>query len=92
MHGQAEIVPLSQSRDYAALDPEAEVLAVPGADHFDVIDVGHAAWVAEVDWLTGRLGREGPAGTRANSLSRSGLASTARNCSQASLAGPPAPA
>jgi acetyl esterase/lipase len=65
VHGDTdEIVPLSQSRDYADLDPDAEVLAVAGADHFDVIDVGHAAWAAAVDWLSGRLGREGPAGTR----------------------------
>jgi pimeloyl-ACP methyl ester carboxylesterase len=65
VHGSADdIVPVSQSRDYADLDPDAEVLALAGADHFDVIDVGHAAWAAAVEWLSGRLGREDPAGTR----------------------------
>jgi acetyl esterase/lipase len=60
VHGEDDdIVPLSQSRDYAALDPDAEVLTLPGADHFDVIDPGHQAWEAAVEWLARR--REGPA-------------------------------
>ena len=60
VHGEADdIVPLSQSRAYAELDPDAELLVLPGADHFDVIDPRHPAWEATAEWLVGRLGREG---------------------------------
>ena len=52
VHGEADaIVPIAQSRDYAALEPDAELVALPDADHFDVIDVGHAAWAAVADRL-----------------------------------------
>jgi acetyl esterase/lipase len=56
VHGEADdIVPIAQSRDYAALEPEAELVALPDADHFDVIDVGHAAWAAVTDRLPALL-------------------------------------
>jgi len=47
VHGDAdEIVPIGQSRGYAALEPDAELVELGGADHFDVIDPAHAAWTA----------------------------------------------
>jgi len=52
VHGSADdIVPPSQSRGYAALDPEAALLELEGVDHFEVIDPGHAAWTAVVERL-----------------------------------------
>jgi acetyl esterase/lipase len=61
VHGDADdIVPLSQSRDFAALDPAVDLVELEGADHFDVIDARHAAWETTVEWLSRRLGREGP--------------------------------
>ena len=52
VHGDADdIVPVSQSRAYAALDPDAELIELEGADHFDVIDVAHPAWAVVVDRL-----------------------------------------
>ena len=52
VHGDAdEIVPASQSRAYAALDPDAELIELEGADHFDVIDVAHPAWTVVVHRL-----------------------------------------
>lgn len=57
VHGSAdEIVPLAQSRGHAARDPQAEVLAFDGADHFDVIDPAHASWAAVVARLPALLG------------------------------------
>jgi dipeptidyl aminopeptidase/acylaminoacyl peptidase len=56
VHGSADdIVPLSQSTSYAAAaaasgDP-VELLVVDGADHFDVIDPTHRAWMQVVDRL-----------------------------------------
>ena len=56
VHGTADdIVPVSQSRAYAALDPGAELVQVDGADHFDVIDVRHAAWAEIVRRLPALL-------------------------------------
>jgi len=49
VHGTADnVVPMAQSRDYAALDPDAELVALDGADHFDVVDVSHEAWAVVV--------------------------------------------
>ena len=57
VHGDADdIVPAAQSRAYAALDPDAELIELEGADHFDVIDVAHTAWRVVVDRLRVVLG------------------------------------
>lgn len=56
VHGTADdIVPASQSRDHAARDPLAELVELEGADHFDVIDPGHAGWEAVTSRLPGLL-------------------------------------
>jgi acetyl esterase/lipase len=56
VHGTADdIVPVSQSRDHASRDPQAELVELRGADHFDVIDAGHAAWAAVTDRLPALL-------------------------------------
>jgi acetyl esterase/lipase len=56
LHGsEDDVVLLSQSRDYCARDPLAELLELEGADHFDVIDVDHEAWAAAREWLSVRL-------------------------------------
>ena len=60
VHGtDDDIVPLVQSRTYvdaavSAGDP-AELVAVDGAGHFDVIDPGHEAWRAVLDRLPDHL-------------------------------------
>lgn len=58
--GRDEIVPAAQSRDYAkiarAAGDDVELLELPGADHFDVIDPGHDAWAAVVERLPRLLG------------------------------------
>ncbi len=57
VHGaEDDLVPVSQSRDYVAREPSAELLELPGVDHFDVMDVEHQAWAAARDWLSTRLG------------------------------------
>jgi len=57
VHGlKDDIVPVSQSTQYAAQEPSAEVLVLEGVDHFDVVDVEHPAWAATRDWLTTQLG------------------------------------
>jgi len=57
VHGaEDDLVPVTQSRDYAGLEPSAELLELPGVDHFDVVDVEHSAWAAARDWLSTRLG------------------------------------
>jgi acetyl esterase/lipase len=61
VHGTADaVVPLSQSMDYAEAARSAgdvvEVVDVAGADHFDVIDPGHAAWAAVAERLPRLLG------------------------------------
>ena len=57
--GRDDVVPPSQSRDYAHAAREAgddvELVELAEADHFDVIDPGHAAWVAAVEWAERRL-------------------------------------
>ena len=56
VHGtDDDIVPISQSRDHAARDPLAELVELDGADHFDVVDVDHAAWGAVTDRLQSLL-------------------------------------
>jgi acetyl esterase/lipase len=62
VHGvRDEQVPVDQSRSYARAAREAgdevEVLELPAADHFDVIDPGHPAWTAVVEFLPRLLGR-----------------------------------
>ena len=53
--GRDEIVPPSQSRAYAhaatAAGDEVELVAFPGADHFDVIAAEHSGWTAVVERL-----------------------------------------
>jgi acetyl esterase/lipase len=53
--GRDDLVPLDQSEGYARLAREAgddvELVAPVEADHFDVIDLGHAAWAAVVERL-----------------------------------------
>lgn len=58
VHGRRdEIVPLAQSHAYArAAGDEVELVELEGADHFDVIDPGHAAWRAVLDRLPALLG------------------------------------
>jgi acetyl esterase/lipase len=57
VHGaRDEIVPVTLSRSYAeaarAAGDDAELVELPGADHFDVIDPQHEAWAVVVeDWL-----------------------------------------
>lgn len=56
VHGLLDdIVPPSQSRDYAvaarAAGDEVELLELAGADHFDVIEAGDPSWAAVVAWL-----------------------------------------
>lgn len=56
VHGTADdVVPVTQSRIHAALDPRAVLAEVEGGDHFDVIDPGHEAWRDTVAWLSRRL-------------------------------------
>jgi acetyl esterase/lipase len=57
VHGaDDDIVPVTQSRDYAAREPSAELLELAGLDHFDVVDVEHQAWATTRDWLSNHLG------------------------------------
>ncbi|MFP5321306.1 MAG: alpha/beta hydrolase family protein [Acidimicrobiia bacterium] len=60
VHGTADdIVPLAQSERYveavAAAGGAAELRAVPGADHFDVIDPEHGSWRLVLDALAAEL-------------------------------------
>ena len=65
VHGEADdIVPIGQSRSFADLEPDASLVALPDADHFDVVDPEHAGWAAAAEWLLRRLGREGPTALR----------------------------
>jgi len=58
VHGDADdIVPVSQSRHHAALDPDAELVELAGVDHFEVIEPASTAWVAVLDRLDVYLGR-----------------------------------
>jgi len=57
VHGDADdIVPVSQSRGLAARDPDAELVELPGVDHFEVIEPASTAWVAVLDRLDVFLG------------------------------------
>ena len=60
VHGADDrIVPTSQSERYTAAartaGDEVELLLVPGADHFDLIDPSSAAWIATAARLVDRL-------------------------------------
>jgi len=58
--GRDDIVPPSQSRDYAAsarvAGDDVELVELADADHFDVIEPRHAAWGAAVEWIEKLLG------------------------------------
>jgi acetyl esterase/lipase len=61
VHGTEDtIVPLRQSTDYEELARSGgdvvELVRIAGADHFDVIDPGHAAWAAVVERLPRLVG------------------------------------
>jgi acetyl esterase/lipase len=57
VHGDADdIVPVSQSRAYAALEPDAELVELAGADHFAVIEPARPGWATVVDRLEASLG------------------------------------
>jgi acetyl esterase/lipase len=61
VHGSRdEIVPVELSRRYANAAQEAgdevELVELPAADHFDVVDSGHEAWAAVVERLPRLLG------------------------------------
>ena len=59
VHGDADdIVPVTQSRIHAELDPGAQLVELEGADHFDVIDPSHRAWEAVVERLPSLLEAE----------------------------------
>lgn len=58
VHGSADdVVPPNQSRDYARAarraGDEAELVEIPGAGHFDVIEPRHAAWLGVAARLPG---------------------------------------
>jgi acetyl esterase/lipase len=62
VHGaDDDIVPPSQSHAFAhaarAAGDDVEVVDLPGADHFDVVETGDAAWAAVVDRLPRLLAR-----------------------------------
>ena len=60
VHGDADdVVPVSQSRDHASLDPDAELVELAGVDHFEVIEPASTAWVAVLEWLDDYLGGRG---------------------------------
>jgi acetyl esterase/lipase len=64
VHGERdEVVPPSQSRDYAeaarAAGDEAELVELADADHFDVIDARHLAWATAVKWIERRFSSSG---------------------------------
>ena len=58
VHGSRDVdVPPTQSRAYEAAaraaGDEVELVEVPDADHFDVVEVDHRAWLAVVERLPG---------------------------------------
>ena len=64
VHGtRDDIVPPGQSREYAAAARAAgdtvDLVELPAADHFDVIEGADPAWTAVADWLRGRLRSSG---------------------------------
>ena len=90
VHGSADdIVPVSQSRDYADLDPDAEVLARPGSrplrrDRRRSRRVGGRGRLALRPSRSGRPSRNPVGPSRTVSVDQD-LPPPARNCSQASL-------
>jgi len=57
VHGsEDDVVPVSLAREYAAraraAGDDVELVEVPGADHFDVVDGTHSAWLAVLDRLS----------------------------------------
>lgn len=56
VHGaEDDVVPVSQSLLHAVRDPDAEVVEVHGAAHFDVIGPEHAAWLLVAERLVASL-------------------------------------
>jgi acetyl esterase/lipase len=56
VHGDRDdTVPPGQSRAYVqaarAADDDVDLVEFRGADHFDVVEPGHASWIAVVEWL-----------------------------------------
>src|SRR5262245_1255369 len=65
VHGDLDDrVPVGYSRAYAlaatAAGDHAELLELPGVDHFEVIDPASGAWAATAGWLLPRLGAGEP--------------------------------
>ena len=61
VHGTRDyLVPAAQSRDYAAaarvVGDAVDLIELPEADHFDVIEATDPAWTAVVGWLRDHLG------------------------------------
>jgi pimeloyl-ACP methyl ester carboxylesterase len=61
VHGaRDENVPVTLSRSYAeaarAAGDDADLIELPGADHFDVIDPQHEAWAVVVEALSRLIG------------------------------------
>ena len=58
--GSDDIVPLTQSADFARAAREAgdevDEIVFTGGDHFDVVDVDHPTWHDTAGWLAARLG------------------------------------
>ena len=58
--GSDDIVPLTQSADFARAAREAgdevDEIVFTGGDHFDVVDVDHPTWHDAAGWLAARLG------------------------------------
>jgi tryptophan 2,3-dioxygenase len=53
LHGAEDAeVPLSQFRDYAAADPGAELVSLPGTGHYTLIEPGSPACAVVIDLLT----------------------------------------
>ncbi|MFG3056735.1 alpha/beta hydrolase family protein [Kitasatospora sp. NPDC048239] len=71
VHGTADPhVPYELSRRYAAAaGPAAAFLGLPGADHFDVIDPGSAAWARIARELSRLLPARGPASAQRQAVS-----------------------
>jgi acetyl esterase/lipase len=52
LHGTLDdLVPIDLSRRYVAAHPSADLIEIPGAGHFSVIDPSHPAWTALLDVL-----------------------------------------
>jgi acetyl esterase/lipase len=61
VHGEVDaVVTAEYSRSYyreaVGRGAPAELVVVPGAGHFDVVDPGHSSWVVARDWVLARLG------------------------------------